>query len=97
MAVTREAKHSVLKEDKELFRKLEEVTSAYWRISFPATKIHNLVAKSSAKLSKAKAWKRKIMSSISMCKLHEAILKLKLSPLYGKVRGVLKEIYGKSG
>jgi len=75
-----------------MLKKLKEILKDYWNTVFPISKIHELITGPYWREGKVEAWKKKIISSISMCRLHEGVLNLKLSELYKK--SLLKNIYG---
>eukprot|EP00826_Nyctotherus_ovalis_P049585 TRINITY_DN6008_c0_g1_i13.p1 TRINITY_DN6008_c0_g1~~TRINITY_DN6008_c0_g1_i13.p1 ORF type:complete len:131 (+),score=21.72 TRINITY_DN6008_c0_g1_i13:240-632(+) len=77
--------------EKEAFGKLEKVMTVYWRTPFPVSKVYELITEIHWQLSKAKSWKKKVVCTISLCKLHENILKLRLPLLLKKSN--LKDIY----
>ena len=75
-----------------MLKKLKELLKNYWNTVFPITKIHELITEPYWREGKVEVWKEKLISSISMCRLHERVLNLKLAALYKE--NLLKDIYG---
>lgn len=85
------------KGEEEIFDEFERTFEMPETTLYQASRIYEIVAGTDwGKESKtASKWRKQIVSLLSMCKLTEEIIRVKLPILHEKTRGVVFDIYGK--
>ena len=89
-------KKKIAEGEMTIFRELENNLKFHKKILFIASRIYEIITKSSFlnNDNDVKQWRKLISSVISMCKLNEDVFKAKLPSLEAKCNTVLKDVFG---